>query len=244
MTDLDFSGQTALIVGGSSGIGNGIAQSLRARGAEVHIWGTRATAADYDDEDGSDLAGLSYQQMDIADFDAVTEADVAFSKLDILVLSQGTVIYNRGEFEMPGWMKVMDVNLNSLMACAAKFHPMLQQSTGNMIIISSTAGYHATKGNPAYNASKTGALGLTRTLGQAWAKDGIRVNGVAPGLVDTKLTKVTTENPDRLKATTQAIPMRRLGTPEDIAGAVLYLASPLAGYVTGQTIVVDGGLIL
>ena len=81
MTDLDFSGQTALIVGGSSGIGNGIAQSLRARGAEVHIWGTRATAADYDDEDGSDLSGLSYQQMDVADFDAVANADVAFPSL-------------------------------------------------------------------------------------------------------------------------------------------------------------------
>ncbi|MEH6527083.1 MAG: SDR family oxidoreductase [Sneathiella sp.] len=244
MTDLDFSGQTALIVGGSSGIGNGIAQSLRARGADVHIWGTRATAADYDGEEGSDLTGLSYQQMDIADFDAVANADVTFAELDILVLCQGTVVYNRGEFEMPGWMKVMDVNLNSLMACAAKFHPMLEQAKGNMIVISSTAGYHATKGNPAYNASKTGALGFTRTMGQAWAKDGIRVNGVAPGLVDTKLTKVTTENPDRLKATTQSIPMRRLGTPEDIAGAVLYLASPLASYVTGQTIVVDGGLIL
>jgi 3-oxoacyl-[acyl-carrier protein] reductase len=244
MTDLDFTGQTALVVGGSSGIGNGIAHSLRARGADVHIWGTRATAADYTDEEGSDLTGLSYQQMDIADFDAVTDAEVDFRTLDILVLSQGTVVYNRGEFEMPGWMKVMNVNLNSLMACAAKFHDMLQQSKGSMVVISSTAGYHATKGNPAYNASKTGAIGFTRTLGQAWAKDGIRVNGVAPGLVDTKLTKVTTENPDRLKATTQSIPMRRLGTPDDIAGAVLYLTSPLASYVTGQTIVVDGGLIL
>lgn len=244
MTDFDFSGQTALVVGGSSGIGNGIAQSLRAHGAEVHVWGTRASAADYDGEKGSDLNGLSYQQVDVADVDAVTAANVAFSRLDILVLSQGTIVYNRGEFEMQGWMKVIDVNLNSLMACAAKFHDILKQSQGNMVVISSTAGYHATKENPAYNASKTAALGFTRTMGQAWAVDGIRVNGVAPGLVDTKLTKVTTENSDRWEATIKAIPLARLGTPQDIAGAVLYLASPLASYVTGQTIVVDGGLIL
>ena len=94
---------------------------------------------------------------------------------------------------------MLEVNLISLMACAAKFHPMLKAAKGSLIIVSSTAAYHATKGNPAYNASKTGAVGLTRTLAQAWAEDGIRVNGIAPGLVDTKMTKVTTANPKRLE---------------------------------------------
>jgi 3-oxoacyl-[acyl-carrier protein] reductase len=239
VNDLDFTGKTALVVGGSSGIGNSIARSFLDRGAEVHIWGTRATAADYEGEDGSDLSGLHYDQMDVADFEAVEVYE-----LDILVLSQGTVIYRRGEFEMAGWQKVMDINLNSLMACSQKFHPMLAKSKGSLVIISSTAGYHATKGNPAYNASKTGAVGLTRTLGQAWATDGIRVNGVAPGLVDTKLTKVTTENPKRLAGAQAQIPLQRLGLPEEIAGAVLFLTSPLSSYVVGQTIIVDGGLIL
>jgi 3-oxoacyl-[acyl-carrier protein] reductase len=87
-------------------------------------------------------------------------------------------------------------------------------------------------------------VGLTRTLAQAWADDGIRVNGIAPGLVDTKLTKVTTEHPDRLKGALQSIPLKRLGTPADMAGAALFLASPLSAYIIGQTIVVDGGLIL
>jgi 3-oxoacyl-[acyl-carrier protein] reductase len=244
VTDLDFSGKTALIVGGSSGIGNGIARALKSRGAEVYVWGTRPSAEDYDGQEGSDLIDLHYGRMDIADFQAISDYDPPFEKLDMLILSQGTVVYNRGEFEMPGWLKVMDTNLNSLMACSMKFHDMLAKTSGSIVIISSTAGYHATKGNPAYNASKTGALGLTRTLGQAWAGHGIRVNGVAPGLVDTKLTKVTTDNPKRREAAIGTIPQGRLGTPEDIAGAVLYLVSPLASYVVGQTIVVDGGLIL
>ncbi|MDZ4319627.1 MAG: SDR family oxidoreductase, partial [Phenylobacterium sp.] len=115
---------------------------------------------------------------------------------------------------------------------------------GALITVSSTAAYHATRGNPAYNASKTGVLGLTRTLAVAWAQDGIRVNGLAPGLVDTKLTKVTTENPDRLAASLRQIPAGRLGTPDDMAGVALFLASPLAAYVYGQTIPCDGGLIL
>jgi len=244
VAELDFSGKNVLVVGGSSGIGNGIAQAFRAKGATVHVWGTRAKASDYSVAEGSDLTGLHYAFMDVSDFDAIENYKAPFASLDVLVLSQGTVIYQRGEFKMDGFQKVMDVNVNSLMACAIKFHDMLSASKGSLITVSSTAAFHSTKGNPAYNASKTGAVGLTRTLAEAWAKDGIRVNGIAPGLVDTKLTKVTTDNPERLAATLQGIPMRRLGTPEDMAGVALFLASPLAAYVLGQTIPVDGGLIL
>lgn len=244
MSDLDFSGQTVLVVGGSSGIGNGIAQAFRARGAQVHVWGTRAAAADYAAEEGSDLTGLAYQQVDVSDMAAVETAPVAFDRLDVLVLAQGTVLYRRGEFQMEGFRKVVAVNLDSLMACALRFHDMLKEAKGALITISSTAAYHATRGNPAYNASKAGAVALTRTLGQAWASEGIRVNGVAPGLVDTKLTKVTTANPERLQGALAGIPLGRLGTPQDMAGAVMFLASPLAAYIVGQTIPVDGGLLL
>lgn len=244
MSELDFTGKTVLVVGGSSGIGNGIAQAFREKGAAVHVWGTRAKASDYTAAEGSDMTGLQYDRMDVSDFDAIEKYQPPFQKLDVLVLSQGTVIYQRGEFRMDGFQKVMDVNVNSLMACALKFHDMLAAAKGSLITISSTAAFHSTRGNPAYNASKTGAVGLTRTLAEAWAKDGIRVNGIAPGLVDTKLTKVTTENPDRLSASLQGIPMRRLGTPKDMAGVALFLASPLSSYVLGQTIPVDGGLIL
>lgn len=244
MNELDFGGKTILVVGGSSGIGNGIAQAFRKKGAEVHIWGTRTTAAEYAAADGSDLAGLHYAQIDVADFGAIERFVPAFDRLDVLVLSQGIVLYGRREFEISGFQKIVAVNLNSLMACSQKFHAMLKDSKGSLIIISSMAAFRSTKGNPGYNASKTGAYGLTRTLGEAWAEDDIRVNGIAPGFVDTKMTKVTTGNAKRREGVEQRVPLKRLGTPADIAGAALFLASPLASYIVGQTLVVDGGLTL
>lgn len=242
--DTDFTGKQVLVVGGSSGIGNGIAQAFRVRGAAVHVWGTRASAADYDPAEGSDLTGLGYTSVDVGDPTAVAAAPLPFASLDVFVQCQGTVVYKRGEFEQAGWDKVMAVNLDSLMNCARRFKPQLLEAQGSLIIVSSVAGFGANVGNPAYAASKAGAVSLTRTLGNAWAGEGIRVNGIAPGLVDTKLTKVTTLHPERLAGSIARIPQRRLGTPADMAGAVLFLASPLAAYVTGQTLIVDGGLTL
>ena len=244
MNDMDFTGKTVLVVGGSSGIGNGVAHAFRNRGATLHVWGTRANASDYARAEGSDLDGLHYTRVDVSDFKAVEAYSPPFKRLDVCVCSQGIVHYKRGEFAMDGFQDVVDVNLNSVMACAIKFKPMLAAANGSFIVLSSTAAYHATRGNPAYAASKAGAVSLVGTLGQAWARDGVRVNGVAPGLVDTKLTKVTTENPERLAASLAGIPLGRLGQPEDIAGACLFLASPLATYIVGQTIPVDGGILL
>lgn len=242
--DTDFTGKRVLVVGGSSGIGNGIAHGFRMRGAEVHVWGTRADPAEYDPAEGSDLAGLGYTCVDVGDPDAIAAAPLPFDGLDVLVLCQGIVVYRRGEFERAGWDKVMAVNLDSLMHCASKFRDQLAAAWGSVIIVSSVAGFKANIGNPAYAASKAGAVSLTKTLGQAWAPLGIRVNGLAPGLVDTKLTKVTTDNPDRLAASLARIPDGRLGTSEDMAGTAIFLASPLASYVTGHTVIVDGGLTL
>jgi len=244
MNELDFSGKRVLVVGGSSGIGNGVAHGFRERGAEVHVWGTRPTAADYADVEGSDLTGLAYAKVDVADRDEIARAAGFEDGLDVLVLCQGTVVYRRGEFEPDGWDTVMAVNLDSLMACAMKFKPPLAARRGTIIIVSSVSGYRSNRGNPAYAASKAGAVSLTKTLGEAWAPDGIRVVGLAPGLVDTKLTKVTTEHPQRREGALRAIPLGRMGTPQDMAGAALLLASPLAGYVVGQTLIVDGGLSL
>ncbi|MBV9562375.1 MAG: SDR family oxidoreductase [Bradyrhizobium sp.] len=244
MNELDFGGRQVLVIGGSSGIGNGIARAFLDKGARAMVCGTRASAVDYAAEEGSDLRGLDYAQLDVSNPQAITDFKPQLDRLDVLVLAQGAVVYRRGEFEMAGFRQVLEVNLMSLMACATKFHPMLRDGKGSLIIVSSTAAYHSTMGNPAYNASKTGAMGLTRTLGEAWADDGIRVNGIAPGLVDTKMTKVTTANPKRLEGALSRIPLKRLGTPADMAGAALFLASPLSSYIIGQTIVVDGGLIL
>lgn len=243
-TSIDFTGQTVCIIGGSSGIGNATAQAFRAQGAEVHVTGTRSSEADYDAGEGSDLTGLVYHQLDAGDDAAIFALRQKFTRLDILVCSQGMVLYKRAEFEPENFAKVVQVNLNSLMTCAGQFYDLLKEAKGSLVIISSTAAFHATVGNPGYNASKAGAAGLTRTLGKAWAPDGIRVNGVAPGLIATKMTKVTTDNPKRRDATIRSIPLGRIGDPEDMAGLVLFLASPLAGYIVGQTIIADGGLLL
>jgi 3-oxoacyl-[acyl-carrier protein] reductase len=241
---LDFTGKRVLVIGGSSGIGNGIAHGFRARGAIVTVTGTRPDEGDYCEAEDSDFTGLSYRQIDLFDRDAAERLAAEFGPLDVLVLSQGTVRYGRQEFTRDGWDAVVDINLNSVMDVARAFHPALAQAKGAIIIVSSVAAFKSTIGTPAYAASKAGAASLTKTLGEAWARDGIRVNGIAPGLVPTKLTSVTTDHPERLEASLKSIPLRRMGTPEDMAGAALFLASPLSAYITGQTLVVDGGLTL
>lgn len=242
MNEIDFDGKTALVIGGSSGIGNGIARQFRDHGADVYVAGTRPSADDYDKSEGSDLEGLQYFQLNAADQDALDALAPPFEALDVLVACQGIVIYRQGEFQMDGFRHVMDVNLNSIMASCLKFHDMLTQSNGSIIILGSGASFKAVKGNPAYSASKGGLKTLTMTLGEARARDGIRVNGIAPGFVATKMTKVTRDNQDRYEGTLGTIPMRRWAQPEEMGSVAIFLASPLASYVTGQMIWVDGGM--
>ena len=125
MSDTDFTGKRVLVVGGSSGIGNGIARSFLARGAQVAVWGTRASAADYSPEEGSDLSGLTYTQVDVGSPDAIFAAPAPFDRLDVLVLSQGIVAYKKAEFQREGWDRVMAVNLDSLIHCCEKFRDAL-----------------------------------------------------------------------------------------------------------------------
>ncbi|WP_379548474.1 SDR family NAD(P)-dependent oxidoreductase [Qipengyuania sp. DSG2-2] len=244
MTDpLDFTGKRALIIGGSSGIGNGIARAFLDRGAEVTVWGTRPSAADYAGENGSDLSGLSYAQVDATDVDQI-EATPVPDALDIVVCCQGAVEYRRAEFEREGWDRVVATNMTSVMDCARHTRAALAQAGGALIVVSSTAAFHATIGNPAYGASKAAAVALVKNLAAAWAGEGIRVNGIAPGFVATKMTKVTTDHPKRLEGALAKIPLGRMGEPSEMAGAALFLASPMSSYVLGQTLVVDGGLTL
>ncbi|MEL6529759.1 MAG: SDR family oxidoreductase [Pseudomonadota bacterium] len=245
MTDpLDFAGKRVLVTGGSSGIGNGIAHGFRERGAEVHVTGTRPDAGDYLEAEDSDFTGLTYHQLNLMDRSAVSDLPDAMLEPHVVVQCQGIVRYGREEIGRKGWDDVVDVNLNSVMDVARAFHAGLADTGGSMIVVSSVAAFKSTIGTPAYAASKAGAASLVKTLGEAWARDGVRVNGIAPGLVPTKLTTVTTEHPERREGALKSIPLRRMGTPEDMAGAALFLASPLASYITGQTIVVDGGLTL
>jgi len=245
MIPIDFNGRTVLVTGGSSGIGNGIARAFRQAGAAVVVTGTRDSADAYAGDEGSDLAGLDYHHLDVADDAAATTLAERLGHVDVLVNSVGTVAYKRREFTMPVWRQVIDVNLNGVMHCCTLFKERLAHSDlaggGNIIIVSSMASFHATRGNPAYSASKGGLRTLTMTLAEAWGPDGVRVNALAPGFVDTKLTKVTRDNPELYAATIADTPLRRWGTPADMGNVALFLASPLAAYITGATIPVDGG---
>ncbi len=242
--ELDFTGKAVLVVGGSSGIGNAIAQAFRARGAQVHIWGTRASAADYAQEEGSDMTGLGYSQVDVGNPAAIAAAPPPFDRLDVLVHSQGSVLYRRQEFTGEGWDRVMAVNLDSILHISNRFHAALAAARGSMIAVSSIGAFKPTYANPAYAASKAGAVNLVRALAVAWAGDGIRVNGIAPSLVDTKMTKVTMDSEERRTRALARIPLGRFGSVDEMAGVALFLASPLASYMCGQTLVVDGGLTL
>lgn len=244
-SELDFSGKRVLVVGGSSGIGNGIAQGFRAKGAAVHVWGTRASAADYAADEGSDLAGLGYTQVDVSDAAAIEAAPAPFADgLDVLVHSQGMVLYRRQEFAREGFDKVLAVNLSSVMQISQRFQGDLAAAKGSVVVLSSIGAFKATLGNPAYAASKAAAVQLVRTLAVAWAGEGVRVNGIAPSLVDTKMTKVTMDHAERRAGALAKIPLGRFGTIEDMANVALFLASPLAGFIVGQTLVVDGGVTL
>ncbi|MET0859958.1 MAG: SDR family oxidoreductase [Microbacterium sp.] len=240
---LDFSGRRILVVGGSSGIGNGVAQGFRACGADVHVWGTRSSAADYGPAEGSVLDGLEYRQVDVTDFAALEALEPGFDRLDVLVLSQGTLIPGGGEHAMAGFQRVLDVNLSSVMACALKFKELLAASGGVLVLIGSIGGYRSSPEHPAYTASKAALVRLTGSLALAWAKDGVRVVGIAPGPVPTKLVHGD-DNPERRKATLARIPVGRMGAPDDIASAAIFLASPLSSFIVGQMLCVDGGVTL
>jgi 3-oxoacyl-[acyl-carrier protein] reductase len=240
----DFAGRQVIVVGGASGIGNATARLFLEAGALVHVTGTRPSAEAYGEGSAARFAGLAYSQLDVSEPGAVDRWTPDVRGLDVVVLSQGAVEYRRAEFEPQTFRKVVEVNLNSILDCAVKLRPLLAASKGSLITISSVGGTRVTVGNPAYAASKAGLIHLTRTLAVAWAGDGIRVNGIAPGLVATKMTAATTDRPDRLEKRLADIPLKRLGQPEEIGGIALFLASPLASYVIGQTIVADGGRTL
>jgi 3-oxoacyl-[acyl-carrier protein] reductase len=236
----NFTGKTVLVTGGSTGIGNAAARMFRAAGARVIVTGTRANAAEYAGSDG-DLAGLEYHRLDQGDRDAVAAFDPGVARLDALVIAGAKVAYRRQEFETDIFADVLATNLIGPMQLATKFRAMLA-GQGSITFIGSVASFRGTIGQPAYSASKGGLLTLTRTLAQAFARDGIRVNLVAPGLVRSKMTAVTWQDPDRLAATERQVPLARIGEPDDIAGAIVFLSSPLASYITGTSLVIDGGL--
>jgi 3-oxoacyl-[acyl-carrier protein] reductase len=243
---LDFTGQHVLVVGGSAGIGLGIAKGFAQAGACVSLTGTRARDA-YPDIP-SDFAFHTLDDSDDAACKAF-RADFADRPVDVLVCAVGTVRYRQAEFEIETFRQVMDVNLTGVFHLNTLFLDQLTQSAkegkaGAIINIASLASFFSTINNPAYSASKGGLAILTKTLADKWGRQGVRVNGIAPGFVESKLTQVSRDNAAIYEGSLRKTPLGRWGTPDDMAGCALWLASPLASFVTGVTIPVDGGISL
>ena len=231
-------GKTALVTGGSQGIGHATAAALLAQGANVTVTGTRASFADYD----APLAGVAYVQADLADPAQRAALTARFSALDVLVNNAGSGAPN--EYDQAAFEAIIDLNLNAVMDLSVRLHPLLKAARGSIVNVGSLASFLALKEVPAYTASKAGLLGLTRALGDKWAPDGVRVNLVAPGFIATRMTARARSDPAYEARLLKAIPMHRWGEPSEIADAILFLASPAASYITGQSRAIDGGLLL
>ncbi|CUH84822.1 3-oxoacyl-[acyl-carrier-protein] reductase [Thalassovita mediterranea] len=242
----DLTGKKALVTGASGGIGGAIAKALHGAGATVGLSGTRvepleALAAEL----GDNAHVLPCNLSDAAAVDALPkDAIAAMGGLDILVNNAGITrdqIFMRMSDEE--WQSVLDVNLTSSMRlCRGVMRPMMKARWGRIINISSIVGATGNPGQVNYAAAKAGMVGMTKSIAYEVASRGITANAVAPGFIATAMTDKL--NDDQKAAINTKIPAGRMGTPEEIAAAVLYLASPEAGYVTGTTVHVNGGMAM
>ena len=231
-------GKTVLVTGGSQGIGHATAAALVAQGATVTVTGTRSSFADYD----VPLEGVAYVQAQLGDPATRVALAARFSHLDVLVNNAGGG--SPTEYDQESFESVINLNLNAVMDLSVRLFPLLKAAGGCIVNVGSLASFLGLRDVPAYTASKTGLLGLTRALGDKWARDGVRVNLVAPGFIETRMTARARVDPAYERRLMRAIPMQRWGRPSEIADAILFLASPAASYITGQSLAIDGGVML
>jgi len=242
----DLTGKTALVTGASGGIGGAIAKALHAAGATVGLSGTRvepleALAAEL----GERAHVLPCNLSDSEAVDALPKQAIeAMGSVDILVNNAGITrdqIFMRMSDDE--WQSVIDVNLTSAMRlCRGVMRPMMKSRWGRIINVSSIVGATGNPGQVNYVASKAGLVGMTKSIAYEVASRGITANAVAPGFIATAMTDKL--NDDQKETINKQIPAARMGTSEEIAAAVLYLASPEAGYVTGTTLHVNGGMAM
>ena len=242
----DLSGQTALVTGASGGIGAAIARALYSRGAQVMLAGTRADAlaalaADLGERAHVGLANLA--DPDAADR-LVKDAGAAMGRVDILVNSAGITRDALAlRMDDQGWLAVIEVNLTAAFRLTrAALRGMVRRRHGRVIGITSVVAVTGNAGQANYAAAKAAMIGMSKSIAAEIAGRGITVNCIAPGAIATAMTeRLTAEQRSRLLA---AIPAGRFGVPEDVAAAVIFLASSEAGYVTGQTLHVNGGMAM
>ncbi|MFL5520003.1 MAG: 3-oxoacyl-[acyl-carrier-protein] reductase [Gemmatimonadales bacterium] len=243
---IDLTGKTAFVTGSTRGIGLAIARALHGAGAKVAIVGRDPGRAEQvAAELGERAAGVA---CDVAQADqveaAIAGAERALGPIDILVnnagLTRDNILLRLTDAD---WTAVLDANLKGAFhTTRAVIKGMMKRRAGRIVNITSIVGLTGNKGQANYAASKAGLIGFTKSVAKEYASRGVLANCVAPGFIETDMTAAL---PDEARATLlQDIALGRLGRPEDVAGAVLFLASDLAGYVTGQVLVVDGGMVI
>ena len=241
-TSFDFSGTRVLVTGGSSGIGAAIARDFTAAGADVVITGTRASASEYD----GDLSAYEYRQLELTDKKTINALAASFDRLDVLVNNAGAN-FPGGKHEAAPDVFEESVAINLFVGyrlavgCKDKLAASSLEGGGSVINMASMGAFFAVPIVPGYAAAKAATVQMTKNLAATWAGEGVRVNAVAPGLIESNMTALM-KGVDMLeKPFIDRTPMARWGTPEDIAPVILFLASSGAKFITGQTVLVDGG---
>jgi NAD(P)-dependent dehydrogenase (short-subunit alcohol dehydrogenase family) len=233
-----FAGKTAVVTGGGTGIGAGIAQALAGLGAQV-------VAAGLDTEAFRPPPGLAItcHRLDVTDEAAVAALIDASPAIDIVVNCAG-LIRRRAEHETHVFTHVLDVNLTGTMRVCTLAREKLAARGGCIVNMASMLSFFGGGLVPAYSASKGGVMQLTKSLAIAYAPEGIRVNAVAPGWIATPLTQDLQEDPKRAEAILSRTPLGRWGSPDDVARVVVFLCSPAAAFMTGSILPVDGGYLI
>ena len=244
--NIDLSGRIALVTGSTRGIGRAIAESLTAAGARVAVVGRdQGKAAEAAAAIGVTAQGFAADVGDPASIAAlVHDVEKAFGQIDILVNNAGLTHDNiLFRIKDDDWDTVLDANLRgAFLTIRAASRGMIKRRWGRIINIASIVGITGNKGQANYAASKAGLIGLTKSVAKELGSRNVLVNAVAPGFIETDMTAAMT--PEARAALSGQIPLERLGSPRDIAGVVTFLASDYASYITGQTLVVDGGMVM
>ena len=244
MSDFDLSGKICIVTGGGRGIGRGMAEGLVRNGATVVIAGrTLATLEEAAEAIGGGTWGHATDVSVEADVIALRDAVLSrHGKIDVLVNNAGVDPIFKGieRTSLDEWRHIIDINLTGLFLCC-KYIGGAMTAGGSVINVSSVAGHVGLMRSVPYCASKGGAELLTKSLAIDWAKRGVRVNTLAPGWVDTDLTHQLLEHAEHGQRMLAGTPMGRFGTPRDMAGGVAFLASDASAFMTGQSLVIDGG---
>ncbi len=240
----DFDGTSVLVTGGTSGIGHAVASLFAEAGATVIVTGTRKSASDYD----IDLSSFTFWSLDVRDHEAVDGVAQELERLDVLVNNAGANFPDgRDEWDPDGFAAALDLNVEGAMRLTTRLQPALAASSlsggASVVNLVSMTAFRSTTIVPGYSAAKAALLALTRNLAVHWAHHGIRVNAVAPGLIDTPMTAPMKGLPELLDEEFGKAIMPRMGRPEEVAAAVLFLCSDASAFTTGSVLAVDGGYL-